>query len=263
MRVAVISVAPTLGKTCFMSVLGGVFSRSQARNVCILSTGDGRENVEIIDVKIRNDEVTNPYVFKSILSDSENGDKNLFNYGLRQGDENVFIYDVMSSSTSRSDKEDFFMDCIKKIPADLTLIEIVGDYKDEFNQRAIKACDCILLLFDTSIKSFEAVRKWREEASEATKRVTGYVCSMYNPEVISEKKINKELGVGIGNMLFFPYSPVVKRLAVEGNLDRAAYSIISGDVEIVRQRSRMMECMQFLFDTPERKIIRGYDRWYK
>jgi len=65
------------------------------------------------------------------------------------------------------------------------------------------------------------------------------------------------------NLFKFPYSPVVGKLALDGELDTIVYNILSGDHEVVNFRVPMQELMEFLFNTPTRKIVRSIDRWYK
>jgi hypothetical protein len=67
----------------------------------------------------------------------------------------------------------------------------------------------------------------------------------------------------VQNLYKFPRSSALAKLAYNGELDKAAYNIIVGDYELVNFRVPMLEIMQFLFDAPNRKIIRGIDRWYK
>ena len=56
---------------------------------------------------------------------------------------------------------------------------------------------------------------------------------------------------------------MLAKLAYNGELDKAAYNIIVGDYELVNFGTPMLEMMRFLFDAPNRKIIRGVDKWYK
>lgn len=266
MKAAVISLAPTYGKTCLMSVLAGVYSRSQKKTAVIMSTGNALDNLDIISSEIRNDAVANPYVFKSMIEAAENGDRELLNYGVRQGSENVFVFNILGSAMSQDDKEEFFLTAMKKLPADLMLIEMCRNPLSEFNQQVLKEVDCVLCLVDQSSVSFrklEEIRRVLNFAKEGLSDNVAYVISRYNPDVCSDKKITAMTGIKTASMFKFGYNPAIQKLALNSELDTIAYDIIIGDFNVVALRVQMLEIMQYLFDTSTRKIIRSIDKWYR
>lgn len=273
MKAAVISLAQTYGKTTYMSVLAGVFSRSQKKSVVILSTGNAKDNIDIIDCPIRNADVANPYILKSMVEAAERNDESLLNYGVRQGAENVFIFDILGSSMAQNEKEEFFITALNKLPSTLTLVEICGDYRSEFNRRVIAECDCCLALLDTSQKSIGMVpgfNKFLKEIDAADKdglsdkaETVAYVLSKYDPNVMGEKKLVKQTGIASSGLLKFYYIPALQRYALNGELDKIAYDIIIGVNEVVQLRMALYEAMCYLFDSKNRKIVREISRWYK
>jgi hypothetical protein len=89
------------------------------------------------------------------------------------------------------------------------------------------------------------------------------VLSRLNPIVVSDKKFSEKSGLKMVNLFKFPYSPIVGKLAFDGELDKICYNILVGEHEVVNFRMPIQELMEFLFDTPKRKIIRSIDRWYR
>lgn len=264
MKVAVISAVPTCGKTMFIETLGGVYSRSQGRDVAVFTTGDAKDNIEQVTNFTANEALDNPYIFKAMVQNAGTSSKELLNYGVQAGDEHVYMYDILGSSMSKIEKEEFLIEAINTVPVDLTLIEICGDISSELNNKVLKECDCCITLTEQSPRG---LRKLAELINRiqipALKFNRAIVISKHDPVVASDKRMAEQLGISIQSLYKFPRSSVLAKLAYNGELDKAAYNIIVGDYELVNFRTPMLEIMRFLFDAPNRKIIRGVDKWYK
>ena len=63
-------------------------------------------------------------------------------------------------------------------------------------------------------------------------------------------------------VLKIPFSRSVRKLYNKSELDKLIIGIIKGDPIIVDARIRMLEIMQWMFDTPQRKVIKEVNRWY-
>lgn len=264
MKVAVISAVPTCGKSTLIEVLGGVYSRSQGREVVVFSTGDARENISIVSNYGSNTNLDNPYIIKSMVENAGEDKNELLNYGIQAGDEHVFIFDIMNSVMPKEDKEEFLLNAIKTIPADLTLIEICGDVTDELNKKVMNLCDCSIVLTDPSQKGIKALNDVTKKLPAGNMQLNrAIVLSRLNPIVVSDKKFSEKSGLKMVNIFKFPYSPIVGKLAFDGELDKICYNILVGEHEVVNFRAPIQELMEFLFDTPKRKIIRSIDRWYR
>ena len=264
MKVAVISVEPTLGKTVLCEVVGGVYSRGQGRVTAIFSTGDVTDYYELCDNDSKEEKLANPFVLKSIIDSSMEYDKELLDYGTQLGDERVYLFDILSGVMSEQDKIDFILNAIERIPADLSLVEICGDINSEINKAVLSRCDCCLILFDPSIKGIRKYKKFVAEFSnDKLKANRAPIISRFDGNANSEKRIAKMLGSEIYQIVKFPYNPTLKRLSLEGGLDKVIYNILTGDFNVVNLRMPIQEIMQFIYDTPVRKIIREIDKWYK
>lgn len=264
MKVAVISQGQTSGKTCFISLLAGIFSRSQNKNVAILSTGDVEENFEIVEVKDRNKSLRSIHVFEALLSSDAIETRELFDYGYRVGQENVFLYDLMGSAMDESQLKDLFMQTLERVPADLTLVEIKGSIKEEFNREILKKCDAILYLFNVSKVSIRLVQDYVKNEDADLTRKTGYICSMYDRNALGESKLSKLLGMNARNIMLFPYNSVVQKESLDGTLDSIVYYIMKGQNEVIGLRSKFLEIMQYLFDIPGKyRYIREVNEWFR
>lgn len=264
MKVAVISAVPMCGKSTLIEILGGVYSRSQGRDVVVLSSGDSSDIINMVTNFTKNEVLDNPYIIKSMVENSSGNNKDLLNYGIQAGDEHVYIYNVMDSVMEQKDKEDFLIEAITKIPAGLSLIEICGDPYSEFNQRVYKECDCMLVLTDCSQKGIKAYKNLIENfPNKILKMNKALILSRLDANVASDKKLSELLGVKINEFYKFPYNAVVGKQSLNGSLDKVIYNILVADHEVVNLRMPMQELMEFMFNTPTRKIVRSIDRWYK
>lgn len=265
MKVAVISAEPTLGKSTLIEVLGGVFSRSQGRDVVVFTTGNAKDNTELItNIMPPNANLDSPYVVKAMIENESEDPKSLLHYGIMAGDERVFYYDIMSSVMSDDDKLEFLLEAIEKIPADLTLVEIVGDIDSDVNKKVMDLCDCSIVLTSTSLKGIRMYHELMSKLPKGNMQLnSACVVAQVNPSVVSDKKFAEKIGKKSIDLYKFPYNPVLTKLAFNGELDRVIYNILVGDAEVVNLRMPMQELMEFMFNTPTRKVIRSIDRWYK
>lgn len=264
MKVAVISAVPTCGKSTLIEILGGVYSRSQGREVVVFTTGEARDNINLVENLAKNQALDNPYIIKSMIENATDDADNLRNYGVQAGDEHVFIFDILGSTMSDEDKEEFLLNAIDTIPADLTLIEICGDVTSELNVKVMEKCDCSIILTDISQKGLEAVSRCMAELKVAAMRLnSAIVMSRADAVVASDKKIAQLLKIKTTSLFKFPYNPIIGKLALDGELDKICYKVIVGDHEVAQLRMPMQELMEFLFNTPTRTIVRSMDRWYK
>lgn len=265
MRVAVISVVPTLGKSTLIEVLGGTFSRSQGRDVVVFTTGNANDNIDIITNTVpKNTHLDGPYVVKAMIENETENPKSLLNYGTQAGDERVFYYDILNAVMSDADKEEFLLNAIDRIPADLTLVEICGDVESELNKKVMNLCDCAIILVDTSTKCIKAYKDLMPKLPKGNMQLNvALVMSKVNPAVTSDKKFAEKIGKKTSDIYKFPYSPVLAKSAFDGELDRVIYNIIQADAEVVNLRMPMQELMEFMFNTPTRRVVRSIDRWYK
>lgn len=264
MKVAVLSAVATSGKTTLMTVLGGVFSRSQGRDVAVFSTGDARDNIEMVTVLDHNEKLDNPYIFKSMVETASDDGKELLYYGAQAGDEHVYIYDIMGTAMDQSEKQELLLTAIDKVPADLKLIEICGNPASPLNSQVLKNCDCSIILCGTANKDLRKFVSMIETLPKCKAMVNRAICiASYNPVICSDKAFASKLKLKSQDIFKFPYNNQVQKLAFNGELDKVAYNVIIGDNEVVNLRRPCQDLMEYLFDSSNRKVIRSIDRWYR
>lgn len=265
MKVAVISAAPTLGKTTLIEMLGGTYSRSQGRDVVVFTTGDANDNIDLITNNVpKNTHLDGPYVIKAMIENENENPKSLLNYGVQAGDERVFYFDILNAVMDSKEKEEFLLNAIKRVPADLTLIEICGDIESETNQKVMSLCDCAIVLVDQSLKGVKDYKTLSAKLPKGNMQLNqALVVSQFDPNVSADKNIAERLGRRTNDIYKFPYNPVLGKYALNGELDRVIYNIIVGDYEVVNLRMHLQELMEFIFNTPTRKVIRSIEKWYR
>lgn len=265
MKVAVISAAPTLGKSTLIELLGGLYSRTQGQDVAVFTTGLAEDNISMITNMTKKVELDNPYIIKSMVDNAGGEDSvELLNYGIQAGDEHIFYYDILGTAMPEEQSEEFLLSAIEKVPSTLTLIEICGDVSSEINKKVLSLCDCSFVLCDVSIKGFKELTKLFERLPKCVAVVNrAIVLAKINPVAASDKAVSQKLKMKLIDIYKFPYNAIVQKAAFNGELDRLIYNIIIGDHEVADFRQPLQSMMEYIFDTPKRKIIRGMDRWYK
>lgn len=264
MKVAVLSAVPTCGKSTFMEILGGVYSRSQGRNTALFSTGDTDDISEMVTCFSKNAALDNAHIIKAMIENAQEGTDSLLNYGEQAGDENVYIFNILSAAMSKEESKEFLMNAIKKIPADLSLIEICGPVDSDINKDVLAMCDCAFILTEQSIKGARSLVNLVEAMPACKAKMNrGIVLSKFDGRICSDKAFASRIGLKPQNILKFPVNTQAAKMAFNGELDKIIYNILIGEHEVVNFRQPCQDLMQFLFDSDRRKIIREIDRWYK
>lgn len=262
MKVAVISLRESLGKSHLIATLASLYSRSQNRSVGIMSTGNIKDNVDLVDIKVKDDALVNTKLFRAQIIAATSADKSLLDGGLRQGDEDVFIFNIMDATLTENQQIEFFKDCIKKVPVDFCIIEICGDLNSPINKAVIESVDCFLVLTDVSLKGFEKVKEYSETIPVQLQMRTGYILSKYDANVVSEKKIYKTTKLNSSETMIWPYSSTIAKLGYDGLINESAQKIMRGsDGNLIPIRERLMEMLRFIFNSDDRKIIREVNKW--
>lgn len=265
MKVAVVS-APEKqsGKSSFMVLLGNLFAQTQSRAAALVSTEEMSGLLNAVQQKSEKSILSSVSVFEAVLSAGSISLEEVFDYGIRIGEHSCYAFDIFDSNYDREQLNSMLLKTIDAVKTDLTLVEVQGDAYSAFNRSVLEAVDVVLYLFTASNQSISMLHEYQSRYGGSEVLVkTGYVCSMYNPNTISEKKLAKMVGVTVRNLMLFPYNTVVQREALLGKLDTVARFIAAGHHEVVNLRPKLLEIMQYLFDTQRVKYILGVDKWYK
>lgn len=264
MKVAVLSAVSTSGKSTLIEILGGVYSRSQGRDVVVFSTGDATDNLEMVTCDMKSNSLDNPHILKSMVDNAGDDASSLLNYGTQAGDEHVYIYDIMNAAMTPAEKEDFLIAAIRKIPADLTLVEICGNPASRINKNALAECDCSIIVTGAANKDCRRLIKTIEDVPNCKAKINrAIVLTKYDDHVCSDKRYAEKIGLKSQNIFKFPYSWQAAKLSFNGELDKICYKVIIGDYEVVNFRKPCQDLMEFLFNTETRKVIRSIDRWFR
>ena len=264
MKVAVISAAPTCGKSCFIHVLATVYSRSQQRDVVILSTGDATENLDLASNVVKTSGLDNPHIVKAMVDEVGPDIDSVLDYGIRIGTERAFVFDILNCAMAKEDKQDFLVNALKNIPASLTLVEVCGDIRSELNKRVLEECDCSIVLVDCSQLGIKRLKQLMQNMPDCPVKMNrAVVINRYDQAVCSMKKFSEMAKIAQFDLFKFYYNVQIPKLAMTGQLDKIAYNIVNGDFEVANLRMCLQEIMSFIFDSPAKKIIRSIDRWYK
>lgn len=264
MKVAVISGTGTqCSKSTLIITLATVFAATQKKVSMILSTEEMSDVLDMVQYKRSKSVLSSASVLSSVLHSEQSQSMSIFDYGLRVGDSNTFLYDIFDSTYDKVELGNILLDVLKRAKSDLTLVEVKGDLNSELNQEILDTVDCILYLFDASQKSIKQVQYYKQNMSKDIVVRTGYVCAKFDRNVVDENKLAKMLGITVRELLVFPYNAVLQKLALTGTLNMVTDHIILGHAETTNLRIRMLEMMQYLFDTGSWHYIKGVDEWIK
>lgn len=264
MKVAVMSLPDhQCGKSSFMVLLGTLFAHTQAKSSALLSTDKCVEVIKTVQCK-ENKSVSNSIaILSTVVANGLVTEDKLYNYAMQLGKENCFLFDLFDSNYDRDRSNELLLNLMARLKSELVLIEVKGNYESEFNQKVLQEADLVLCLFNMGIRSFERVAEFYQKANLAMKRKTGFVCMRYDPNVISEKAISKRVSIPQSNIMLCPYNVIIPKLALSGKLDTIAGLIAEGNAEVINLRPKMVEVMQYIFDSSEVKYIKPHTSWYK
>lgn len=264
MKVGVLSNVARTGKTTVMLSLGYLYSRSQKKQVAMFSTGSLKHIVDPLTALQEKDDAATTGVFKAMLeSKSITGDK-LFDYAVRGGRDEVFIFDLFTNNRDAQKSMDFLVSTVKSISdnnSNMTLIEISKDIKWLGNREVIDSCDVILNVFSLDTVSIAAMRTYMANLTPKEAKKTLLVCNMYDDRVMSEKKLTQFTAKGQNSVMVLNYNPSFVKLAMEGNMSAFVDKCMQGHEDFLKYRSQVEKMMQTLYDTPKRKWIIPVKDW--
>lgn len=263
MKIGIISNVPRTGKTTLMLALGHAYSRSQQSKVAIFSTGQLNHVVEQLLRVQEKDEAATAGVFRAMLETGIIRGEDLFDYAIRSGRDEVYIFDLFNRGGDiKRDSLDFLVETVKSIQAKMTLVEIKGNPKEEGNQKMIDSCDVILNVFNLDNQSISEAKAYDKSLTDIQrKRTMVYICSMYDPRVVSEKKLSGIFGKGQKDIMTFENNPSLEKLFIDGDYDVYADRLVSGHEDLIKTRSEMLRLMQFMYDDGKRKRIKEIKDW--
>ena len=263
MRVAVISSEELVGKSNTIILLASLFARTQRKRVTIFSTGDMTNILKSVETKtLENNLITSPPVFRAVLQSHDLINDELFDYAIRIGEEEVYAFNIWGQSIAEHELQELTLETLKRVNTPLVLVEVNGDLNSEYNKAVMENVDAYLYIFNTNFKSIENLQAYMKSGNRRMINRTGIICQKYNPKIISEKKLAALVGTAARNFLTIPYNAVYEKHALEGNLNIVAKHIANGNPEVVKSRIKLLEIMQWLFDSPKNKYILGIDKWY-
>lgn len=261
MKVAVISPDKTsCGKSSFIYLLAGVYSRSQAKSVSIYSLADTVEDKYMVTLNGNGVGTKSPTVFKAMMETSSIGKEDIHDYAIRVGKEDVYLFDFYSCSLDTYDKDQMLVNCMALDSSNLVLVEL-HETESRLSKEILEQCDQVIVMFGTSPKSINAIKTFKETSRAEILHKASYVISQYNPNVMSESKLSKFTGIAVRNTLQFPYNTLIAKETLEGTLDTLCSYIVRGHYELANMRPKMQEVMQVLFDTGRTKSIKPINEW--
>lgn len=262
MKAAIISTQSYVGKSTFMTMLSAIYSRSQRREAALFTTGHSSDNFSIAEYK-QGDKFASAQIFKSIVELNTEDKQELYSYGLRQGSELVYFYDLLNMQKPKERLVDFFTTALNKInaPHTLCLIEICGNIKSEFNQEILKECDVALILATQSKKGPRKVQQIKEALPENLAYATTTIISQYKPSICSIKELREVYKDS--SILQFPYSNELESQVWNGRANRFATDAARGAYNAVEFLQPMYEVLQFIFNDERHTVIGGVNTWYK
>lgn len=263
MRIAVVSDTKQVGKTCIMELLGSVFARSQQRTVCLLSTSRLNSLFSYADVEKNSDKMRNPSVLKVLVEGGKLAGNDILNYAYRIGKEEVYAFDTYDSSMTAKDSNGLLLHLLGGVKTDLTIVEVTGKLDNPFNKEVLKNVDAVLYVFTQSYESIEGVKAYIETYKDTLYPRTCFVCNKYDEMVCGDKKLMALTGLKLMSLIVMPYNSTIMSYCLDGKLASLSKYIVSGFAEVINLRMKLLEMMQFFFDTGSHKYIKGVNEWNK
>lgn len=261
MRIGVMSNMARTGKTTVMLQLAYLYSRSQKKKVAIFSTGSLEHVTNPLLMLQEKDDAATTGVFKAMLESRSISGEKLFDYAIRGGRDEVYIFSLFSNSKDAQKSMEFLVSTSKSVSADMTLIEISKDIKWPGNKEVLEACDVILDVFTPDISSIADMRQHMKSLGTRDLKRTVLVCNMYDPRIMSEKKLSSFTGKGQNEVIPISYNPSFVKYAMDGDMSGFVNKCVDGHEDFLKLRSDVEKLMQVLYDTPKRKRIIPVKDW--
>ena len=264
MKIAIVTRQRTIGVSSFCVLLSLVFAKTQARKAAVLSTKNIQTLLDLCDINETQTALKSFNLYQTLLASNAVQGEELFDYAFRLGSVDSFAFDFISDVNVKS-KEllQSFKTTMNVVPADMVLVEICGDIFDEFNMSVLENVDAVLYLFECSRHSLSLLEEYKSKMKSHVVARTGYICSKYDREVVNEKRLAAAAGINERSLMQFPYNRKVMRSGFDGSLEECMDLIITGSPETLNIRPKLLEIMQFLFDSGRGQYIRGFDKWVK
>lgn len=261
MKIGVMSNTPRTGKSTVLTALAYTYSRTQKKQVAIFSTGSLESLVKPI-LRINNkDSAASAGVFRALLETRSLTGNQLFDYAIRGGRDEVFIFDLFDRTKDQSKALDFLHATLDTIRSEMVLVKICGSHKLSGNKLIMDSCDVILNVFNPDMQSINEVVSYAGTLTEAQKRKTIFVCNSLDDRILSEKKVT---GMMRKNPIQFStvyYTPGMIKLFMDGDYSAFADKILTGHEELMQVRGQLEKLMQVLYDDGKRKRIIPIKDW--
>lgn len=262
MKVAVISnQVGQVGKSVLSLLLGLTFSYTQKRQSIILSTGNCSDLYSQCSIDKSQDGLRNTNIYKALMQNAVLQGEEILDYADRIGKTNVFAFNIFDAQIERDQLELLFCNTLDSLKSELVLVEFSGDLNDNFNRNMLYACDAILYVFNPNQHSIAAMQDYRNNFDKNCVVRTGYVCQQYCPDMISENRIVKTLNMDKKCFMYLPYNEAIVKACYFGEIESLVKPIATGAPETINLRNKLLEIMQYLFDAPSYKYIKGYADW--
>lgn len=264
MKVAVISETKNVGATTFALLLGGVFAKTQGKAATYVSNGPIDVVRDMMTFNMKGSSLKSAKVIESIMLGASIQGKDLLDYAFKSNADDFYVYDLHSTTLEyERGVEALVSKTMRRIPTALTIVDIQGDINDPLIQNVLVDVDVVLYVFSPSMESMKKVKKYQEEYLGKVVRKTGYICNMFARNAVSTKRVAAEVGTNVKSLICVPYNTIIIKEAIDGTLDKVPNYIAEGNAEVTELRMPMLETMQYLFDSPQFKYIKGVEHWCK
>lgn len=261
MIIGVISNTARTGKTTLMMALAYSYSRSQKRKVAVFSTGSLRHIVDPLMSLQEKDEAATTGVFKALLESKSIKGDTLFNYAVRGGRDEVYVFDLFTGFKDAQKSMEFLVSTTRSIDADMVLVEIAKDIKWPGNKEMMDSCDVIIDVFTPDIASIGDMKQYSKNLNQRDAKKTLYVCNQYDAKIMSEKKLSGFTAKGQNEVLVLDYNPSYVKFSMDGDMTGWTNKFMQGHEDFLKMRSQLEKLMQALYDTPKRKRIIPVKDW--
>lgn len=262
MRVCVVSTQNN-GKSSLSLLTACLFSATQRKTSVLMSTEKMTSDLTMTSSNRPKSVLNSVAVYGEALSSGTFRGDEIFDYGFRIGNAHTYLYDVYDSNIDRGSLDARLVEIFKKIPGDLVICEVSEESPEELKEQLFTTADAILYLFTADYNGIEQVRQFKTKHPPTITMKTGYVCSKYDRMALPEKEIATKVGTDTKSLIIYPYNSAVIQTAFRGKVESLIPKIIRGEPAVLNLRQRLLEVMQYLFDSGSWKYIKGVDKWDK
>ena len=263
MKIGIVSSQSRVGKTTVMLALAHAYATTQRKKVCMFSSGSLLPIVQpLVEIR-KNRDSGSVGVFTAMLRTGYIKGEEVFDYAIRTSAYDTYMFDVFDGTKTEDDCLVFLNRTMGSIAADTIFLELSGPVELKRNRILMEQCDAILYVYNHDNMSIDAMNEYNYKLTPKQKAKHIYLCNMYDPRVLAEKRLSTLTGIPqkVGTVL--EYNPLMVKFFLDSEYTKFSDAVCYGHPDMPIIRTQLLKVMQLFYDDERHKRINTIENWPK